>query len=136
VKALCDLEMLFPTAFFNVMTHLTLHLVDEVQQYGPLSARTCYPQEQFIKLLKGYVQNRHTPEASMALGSVADETLGYLTEYTTLYSTVTTRVWDAEEEKGSYSEVLEGAARQVHLPGVAIKIAHDYVLCNTESMVP
>jgi hypothetical protein len=118
------------------MTHLTLHLVDEVQQYGPLSARTCYSQERFIKILKGYVQSWHTPEASIALGYLADETLGYLTEYTTLYSTVTTRIWDADKEKGLYSEVLEGAARLVHLSEVAINIAHDYVLCNTESMVP
>jgi hypothetical protein len=49
VKVLCDLELLFPPAFFQIMTHLILHLVDEVQQFGPLGARTCYSQERFIR---------------------------------------------------------------------------------------
>jgi hypothetical protein len=118
------------------MTHLILHLVDEVQQFGQLGARTCYSQERFIKILKGHVRNCFTPEASMALGHIADETLGFLTEYIALYGTVTTRVWDADKEKGSYTEVFEGAARKVRLSATAMKTAHDYVLRNTESMVP
>jgi hypothetical protein len=118
------------------MTHLTLHLVDEVQQYGPIGARTCYFPEQFIKILKSYVQNWSAPKASMAFEYIADETLGYLTEYAILYSTVITRVWDADKEKGSCNKVLQGAARRVNLPEAVMKIAHDDVLFNTKSMVP
>lgn len=135
IQVLCDLERYFPPAFFDIMTHLTVHLVDEVQLYGPLGARTCYSQERFINVLKGHVRNCCTPKASISLGYIAEETLGYLTEYMSLYGPVTTRIWDADEEMGSYSEVLEGASRRVKWSAEEINMAHDYVLRNTESLL-
>jgi hypothetical protein len=118
------------------MTHLTLHLVDEVQWYGPLEARMCYSPEKFINVLKCHVQNCFTPEASILMGYIADETLVYLTKYSSMYGTITTNIWDANEEKGLYSEVLEGASRKLKLSAKEINMGHDYVLRNTESLLP
>jgi hypothetical protein len=32
-------EMCFPSSFFNIMTHLLYHLVDEVDLCGPISSK-------------------------------------------------------------------------------------------------
>ena len=42
VITLCHLEMLFLPSFFTVMVHLTVHLVDEVIQGGPVHYRWMY----------------------------------------------------------------------------------------------
>lgn len=42
VLTLFHLEMLFPTSFFTVMVHLTIHLVDEVIMGGPVHYRWMY----------------------------------------------------------------------------------------------
>ena len=35
VVILCELEMYFPPAFFNVMVHLCVHIVDDIIDLGP-----------------------------------------------------------------------------------------------------
>jgi hypothetical protein len=82
------------------------------------------------------VPNCCTFEASISLEYIAKETLGYLTKYMSLYGPVTTRMWDADEEMGLYSEVLEGASRRLKCSAAKINMAHDYVLRNTESLLP
>jgi len=42
VETLSHLEILFPPSFFTVMIHLTVHLVDEVKQGGPVHYRLMY----------------------------------------------------------------------------------------------
>ncbi|CAN1241022.1 hypothetical protein LINPERPRIM_LOCUS4784, partial [Linum perenne] len=48
VIALCHLEMIFPPAFFTVMVHLILHLVEEVKRGGPVQYRWMYPIERYL----------------------------------------------------------------------------------------
>ena len=61
VKTLCLMEKNYPP-FFDIMVHLTVHLVREVQLCGPAYLRWMYPFERFMKILKGYVRNRNRPE--------------------------------------------------------------------------
>jgi len=63
VVTLCELEMYFPPSFFDIMVHLTVHLVRETQHYGPAYMRWMYPVERYMKILKGYIKNRSRPEA-------------------------------------------------------------------------
>ncbi|MBV8802557.1 MAG: DUF4218 domain-containing protein [Gammaproteobacteria bacterium] len=42
---LCNLEMIFPPAFFDVMVHLTVHLPHEAMLSGPVHYRWMYPVE-------------------------------------------------------------------------------------------
>lgn len=93
---LCDFEIYFPPAFFDVMTHLLIHVVEDLELFGPVSNRWCYPLERYMKLLKGHVHTRHRPEASIAIGYLKDETLGYLTEYLADFDSVQTRVWNSK----------------------------------------
>jgi hypothetical protein len=92
--------------FFDVMTHSVLHLVDELAIYGPVHSKWMYPFEQTLGTFKKYVHNRARPKASMALGYVLDETLGFVIEYMQMFTHVHCQVWDADEEEGVYGEVL------------------------------
>jgi hypothetical protein len=38
-EILCDLEMIFPPYFFDIIVHLTIHLASEVRMAGPVQYR-------------------------------------------------------------------------------------------------
>ena len=59
VETLCLFEKYFPPSFFDIMIHLMVHLVREIRLCGPILARWMYGIERYMKVLKGYVQNRH-----------------------------------------------------------------------------
>jgi hypothetical protein len=56
VVSLALVEMYFPPSFFNIMTHLLYHLVDELNLCGPVATRWMYPIERYMKTLKTCVQ--------------------------------------------------------------------------------
>lgn len=45
---LCKMEMVFPQAFFDVMTHLPIHLAGEAKVAGPVNYRWMYPIERSV----------------------------------------------------------------------------------------
>jgi hypothetical protein len=94
VIALCMLEKEFPLGFFDIMTHLLVHLVEEIFLCGPVQCRWMYPMERFMKTLKDYVRTKARLEGSMAEGYAMDDTLGFCTEYMTRFTGTTRRVWD------------------------------------------
>ena len=61
IVTLCELEMFFAPSFFDIMVHLTIHLVKETQYCGPTYMRWMYPMERYMKILKGCVKNRSRP---------------------------------------------------------------------------
>jgi hypothetical protein len=91
-ESMALLEMEFPLSFFEIMTHLPYHLVQELDLCGPVSTRWMYPVERYMKTLKGYVRNMARPEASMAEGYLKDECLGFVTEYLQRFDVVHRRV--------------------------------------------
>jgi hypothetical protein len=44
-ESMALLEMEFPPSFFDIMTHLLYHLVQELDLCGPVSTRWMYPVE-------------------------------------------------------------------------------------------
>jgi hypothetical protein len=74
-------EWKFSKAFFDVMSHLTLHIVEEWDICGPVHTRWMYPIKHIMKVFKGYVCNRSRPKASMVEGYILDETIGFVIEY-------------------------------------------------------
>jgi hypothetical protein len=91
-ESMALLEMEFPLSFFEIMTHLPYHLVQELDLCGPVSTQWMYPVERYMKTLKGYVRNMARPEASMAEGYLKDECLGFVTEYLQRFDVVHRRV--------------------------------------------
>jgi hypothetical protein len=80
-ESMALLEMEFPPSFFDIMTHLPYHLVEELDLCGPIATLWMYPVERYMKTLKEYVQNMARFEASMAEGYVKDEYIGFVTKY-------------------------------------------------------
>lgn len=50
VLTLCLLEMYFPPSFFDIMVHLTVHLVREVELCGPIFFWWMYPFERQVRI--------------------------------------------------------------------------------------
>ena len=107
-EALCLLEKAFPPTFMDVMSHLIIHLVEELYICGPIHCRWMYPMERYIKTLKDYVRTYARPEASMAEGYSMTETLGYSTEYLQRFTATRKRVWDDKEDPRMNDEILQG----------------------------
>ncbi|CAM8928793.1 unnamed protein product [Rhodiola kirilowii] len=78
---LCQLEMYFPPSFFDIMVHLTVHLVREIKILGPVHMRWMYPFERYMKIIKGYVRNRNRPEGSIVEGYIVEEAIEFCSNY-------------------------------------------------------
>jgi hypothetical protein len=133
-ESMALLEMEFPPSFFDMMTHLTYHLVEELDICGPVATRWMYPIERYMKTLKNYVRNKARPEACMAEEYLKDESIGFVTEYLQRFEVVDRRVWDANEEYGDAEEVLLGASKPYIMTPEFRDMAHRYVLTNVSCM--
>jgi hypothetical protein len=78
--SLCLLEKVFPPTFFDLVTHLVPHLMDELDILGLVHFHWMYPIEKTMDL-KGYICNMHKPKGSMVEGYIFDEVLGLCTKY-------------------------------------------------------
>ncbi len=77
VVTLCQLEMIFPPSFIDIMIHLVIHLVRQVKMLGPVHLHWMYPFERNMSIFKGDVRNRSSPEGSIIEGYVARETMDF-----------------------------------------------------------
>ncbi|XP_050915202.1 uncharacterized protein LOC127130179 [Lathyrus oleraceus] len=87
---LCQMEMIFPPSFFDIMVHLPIHLANEVRLGGPVQFRWMYPTKRNLCKLKSYVRNRAHPEGSIAEAYLAEEALTFCLRY--LHDNVDTRL--------------------------------------------
>ena len=78
---LCDLEKIYPPAFFDVMVHLVFHLPYEALLRGPVQYGWMYPIERRLGTFKGYVRNRARPEGSITEAYIATEALTFCSKY-------------------------------------------------------
>ncbi|GJV65696.1 reverse transcriptase domain-containing protein [Tanacetum coccineum] len=77
VDILCELELIYPPALFDIMVHLVIHLPIKALEGGPIRPWWMYPFERYMKKLKGYVRNKAKPKGSIAEGYVAEEALTF-----------------------------------------------------------
>ena len=57
-ETLCLMEAFFPLTFFDIMVHLTVHLVQEIHYLGPSYLHQMFPYERYMGILKSFVNNR------------------------------------------------------------------------------
>ncbi|KAK1369171.1 hypothetical protein POM88_035263 [Heracleum sosnowskyi] len=81
IEILCHFEMIFPSAFFDIMIHLLVHLCKEIEYGGPAHLRCMWPIERYLAKLKSYVRNRSKPEGSIAEGYLAEECLTFCSRF-------------------------------------------------------
>ena len=81
VQCLVSFELVFPPSFFDVMTHLLVHLVEEIQVLGPVFLHNMFPFERFMAVLKKYVHNRARPEGSISNGYGNEEVIEFCVDF-------------------------------------------------------
>lgn len=134
---MCFLEVCFPLAFFDIMKHTLVHLVDELELCGPVGGRWMYPCERYLGTLKLFVRNKTHPEVSMANGYAAEEALGFCTKYLNLQEHTKRYIWESEEEEFMRASVVEGRGRVFNMSAAELERAHNYVIMHhghTEDM--
>ena len=63
------------------MTHLLVHLVEEIHILGPVFLHNMFPFERFMGVLKKYVHNRARPEGSISKGYGTEEVIGFCVDF-------------------------------------------------------
>jgi hypothetical protein len=129
-EALCLLEKVFPPTFMDIMSHLIIHLVEELYICGPVHCRWMYPIERYLKTLKDYVRTYARPKASMAEGYAMSETLGYCTKYMQWFDATRRRVWDDKEDNRMNDEIVQGNGWPRPLSPELRAWAHNFVIHN------
>ena len=67
--------MCLPPAFFDIMVHLMIHMVHQIEALGPCYLHEMWSYEQFMSVLSRYVHNRAHPEGSMIEGYSTEEVI-------------------------------------------------------------
>jgi hypothetical protein len=80
-QCLVSFELVFPPSFFNIMTHLLVHLVEEIAILGPVFLHNMFPFERFIRVLKKYIHNRARPEGSISKGYGTEEVIEFCVDF-------------------------------------------------------
>jgi hypothetical protein len=81
VQCLVSFELVFPPSFFNIMTHVLVHLVEEIKILGPVFLHNMFPFERFMGVLKKYVHNRARPEGSISKGYGTEEVIEFCVDF-------------------------------------------------------
>ena len=81
VQCLVSFEMVFPPSFFNIMTHLLVHIVKEINILGPVFLHNMFPFERYMAVLKKYVRNRSRPERCIAKGYGTEEVIEFCVDF-------------------------------------------------------
>ena len=137
IMATCVLEKEFPPTFLNVMTHLPIHLVEQLFICGPVHCRWMYPIERYMKTLKDYVRTLAHPEGSIAEGYRMEDTLGFCTEYMKQYKVTMHRVWDSTEEPAMNDEILTGNEHTKRKMSDEMRVhAHAFIIDNAPCVEP
>ena len=78
---LCELEIYFPPAFFDVMVHLLVHIVDDIIQLEPTFLHNMLSFERMNGVIKGFIRNRARPDGSIVQGFLTEECISFCTNY-------------------------------------------------------
>src|SRR3954463_6008564 len=81
VQCLMSFELVFPPSFFDIMTHLLVHLVEEIFILGPVFLHNMFPFERFMGVLKKYVHNRARLEGSISMGHQIEDVIGFCVDF-------------------------------------------------------
>jgi len=80
-ETLCQLEMCFPPSFFNIMPHLMMHMVDQIQELDRIYLHQMWTYERFMSTLDRYILNHAYLEGSMIAAYTTEEAVNCCTKY-------------------------------------------------------
>jgi hypothetical protein len=73
--------MCFPPSNFDIIPHLMMHMVDQIQQLGPMYLHQMWTYERFMSTLNRYVLNRAHPKGSMIEAYTTEEAVNCCMKY-------------------------------------------------------
>ncbi|XP_074373660.1 uncharacterized protein LOC141714010 [Apium graveolens] len=132
VETLCQLEKYFPPSLFDLMFHISVHLVREVELCGPIFLRWMYPFERYMKTFKGYIRNRARAEGCIAEAYIAEEAVECLVDNEEVTIGVPKK---GRHTKDSICKPLSGATF-ITPSCTDLHVAHLCVLQNTTAVRP
>ena len=133
IITLCQFEMYFPPSFFDIMVHLVVHLVREIQLCGPAFLRYMYPIERYMKILKGYVNNRSHPEGCIVERALIDESMEFCINY--LANVDATGILKPRHSRGLEGKGIS-ACKVLSMPRAIMNQVHLCVLHNSSEVRP
>ena len=77
VQYLVSFELVFPSSFFNIMTHLLVHLIKDISILSPMFLHNMFPFNRFMGVLKKYVHNHARLEGSITKGYGIEEVIEF-----------------------------------------------------------
>jgi hypothetical protein len=81
IVILNELEIYFPPAFFDVMVHLCVHIVDDIIDLRPSFLHNMMPFERMNGAIKGFVRNMSRPDGSIIQGYLTKECISFYENY-------------------------------------------------------
>ena len=75
------MEAFFPPTFFDIMVHLTVHLVQEIHYLVPSYLHQMFPYQRYMGILKSFVNNRKYPEGNIISRYGTEEAVEWLMSY-------------------------------------------------------
>ena len=77
VVILNELELYFPPAFFDVMVHLCVHIVDDIIDLEPSFLHNMLLFERMNGIIKGFIRNMSRPDGSIVQGYLTQECISF-----------------------------------------------------------
>jgi hypothetical protein len=134
VQCLVSFELVFPPTFFNIMTHLVVHLVEEISVLGPVFLHNMFPFERFMGVLKKYVHNRARPEGSIVKGYGTEEVIEFCVDFIPDLKPI--GVPESRHEGRLHGKGTLGKKATICQDGDSFTQAHDTVLHNSSLVGP
>ncbi|GJV30950.1 hypothetical protein Tco_1391350 [Tanacetum coccineum] len=140
---LCKLESMFPPPFFDIMTHLLIHLPFEAKKGGPFQYRWMFPFERKMRALKGYVKNTARPKGCIAERSLDNECLNFCSMYLNDVETIFNKVERNNEMVDIDGDISVfsckgrpfGSKITRDISNIELEKIHTYILNNCDEMV-
>ncbi|CAA7022711.1 unnamed protein product [Microthlaspi erraticum] len=146
-EILCNLEIVFPPSFFDVMEHLAIYLPREAELGGPIQYRWMYPYERFMFHLKKKVKNLSRVEGFIVAQSINEETSNFAEFYFPTQVRTKTRKPGRHDDGGEkphypvyvpniFSQIgrLNGKGKKQKLTAEEQNHLHMYILTNCEEI--
>ncbi|XP_037428486.1 uncharacterized protein LOC119294418, partial [Triticum dicoccoides] len=134
VQCLVSFELVFPPSFFNIMTHVLVHLCEEINVLGPVFLHNMFPFERFMGVLNKYVHNRARPEGSISKGHQNEEVIEFCIDFIPDLKPIGIPEWRHKgrlDGKGTL-----GGEQIIRMDGHSLTEAHYTALQNSALVAP
>ncbi|XP_044421992.1 uncharacterized protein, partial [Triticum aestivum] len=134
VQCLVSFELVFPPSFFNIMTHVLVHLCEEINVLGPVFLHNMFPFERFMGVLKKYVHNRARPEGSISKGHENEEVIEFCIDFIPDLKPI--GVPESRHKGRLDGKGTLGGNQKICMDGHSLTEAHYTVLQNSALVAP